>query len=102
MARAIQPGLTEFLRACKVRGLRLGVLSDYPAEAKLRALGVAELFDGQILRLAEKSLEYRHYLDFVVGRQTERGKEGCSGHPRINRGAGDWDISGRYDLGGAA
>ena len=28
----------------------------------------AELFDGQILRLAEKSLEYRHYLDFVVGR----------------------------------
>ena len=28
----------------------------------------AELFDAQILRLAEKSLEYRNYLDFVVGR----------------------------------
>ena len=28
----------------------------------------AELFDAQILRLAEQSLEYRHYLDFVVGR----------------------------------
>ncbi len=28
----------------------------------------AELFDGQILRLAEKSLEYRNYLDFVRGR----------------------------------
>ena len=28
----------------------------------------AELFDGQILRLAEQSLEYRNYLDFVVGR----------------------------------
>jgi len=28
----------------------------------------AELFDGLILRLAERSLEYRHYLDFVVGR----------------------------------
>ena len=27
----------------------------------------AELFDGQIIRLAEQSLEYRHYLDFVVG-----------------------------------
>ncbi len=27
----------------------------------------AELFDGQIIRLAENSLEYRHYLDFVVG-----------------------------------
>lgn len=27
----------------------------------------AELFDGMILRLAENSLEYRNYLDFVVG-----------------------------------
>lgn len=27
----------------------------------------AELLDGQIIGLAEKSLEYRHYLDFVVG-----------------------------------
>ncbi|HEY1784457.1 MAG TPA: FAD-binding oxidoreductase, partial [Pirellulales bacterium] len=28
----------------------------------------AELLDGEIVRLAEKSLEYRNYLDFVVGR----------------------------------
>ncbi len=28
----------------------------------------AELLDGQIIRLAEKSLEYRNYLDFVIGR----------------------------------
>ncbi|HTU25230.1 MAG TPA: FAD-linked oxidase C-terminal domain-containing protein [Pirellulales bacterium] len=28
----------------------------------------AELFDGEIVELAEKSLEYRNYLDFVVGR----------------------------------
>ena len=28
----------------------------------------AELMDGEIVRLAEKSLEYRNYLDFVVGR----------------------------------
>lgn len=26
-----------------------------------------EMFDGLILRLAERNLEYRHYLDFVVG-----------------------------------
>ena len=26
-----------------------------------------ELLDGQIVRLAQRSLEYRHYLDFVVG-----------------------------------
>ena len=45
-------------------------------EASVAAVGpvlsckpsAAELLDGQIIRLAEKSLEYRHYLDFVVGR----------------------------------
>ncbi len=41
----VWPGLGEFLKACKGRGLRLGVLSDYPAEAKLDALGLTELFD---------------------------------------------------------
>ena len=41
----VQPHLLEFLRACKARGLRLGALSDYPAEAKLRALGIEEFFD---------------------------------------------------------
>jgi HAD superfamily hydrolase (TIGR01509 family) len=39
------PGLRELLQACKARGLRLGVLSDYPAEAKLEALGLRDLFD---------------------------------------------------------
>jgi phosphoglycolate phosphatase/putative hydrolase of the HAD superfamily len=45
MARCVQPGILEFLHACKARGLRLGALSDYPAEAKLHALGVIDLFD---------------------------------------------------------
>jgi FMN phosphatase YigB (HAD superfamily) len=45
LPRCIQPGLLEFLQACKARGLRLGALSDYPAEAKLKALGVGDLFD---------------------------------------------------------
>jgi FMN phosphatase YigB (HAD superfamily) len=45
LRRCIRPGLVEFLRACKKRGLRLGALSDYPADAKLQALGVAALFD---------------------------------------------------------
>ena len=38
-------GLEDFLRACKAQGLRLAVLSDYPATAKLEALGVAGYFD---------------------------------------------------------
>jgi HAD superfamily hydrolase (TIGR01509 family) len=38
-------GLEDFLRACKAQGLRLAVLSDYPATAKLEALGIADYFD---------------------------------------------------------
>jgi FMN phosphatase YigB (HAD superfamily) len=45
LAECIQPGLREFLNACKARGQRLGALSDYPAEAKLEALGIAPFFD---------------------------------------------------------
>ncbi len=45
LSRYIQPGLIEFLEACRARRLRLGALSDYPADAKLRALGIADYFD---------------------------------------------------------
>jgi HAD superfamily hydrolase (TIGR01509 family) len=45
LARHVWPGLTEFLRACKARGIRLGVLSDYPAAAKLEALAMGDHFD---------------------------------------------------------
>ena len=43
--RYVQPGLPGFLDACRERGLRLGVLSDYPVNAKLQALGVARYFE---------------------------------------------------------
>ena len=39
------PGLVGFLKTCRLRGLRLAALSDYPAEAKLRVLGIADAFD---------------------------------------------------------
>ena len=45
LARHLQPGCLEFLRACQARHLRMAVLSDYPAEAKLKALGLDGLFD---------------------------------------------------------
>lgn len=45
LPRCAQQGLVTFLEGCRSRGLRLGVLSDYPAAAKLRALGLAEWFD---------------------------------------------------------
>ncbi|MGO9838177.1 MAG: HAD family hydrolase [Polyangiaceae bacterium] len=41
----VQPGLRALLSAACSRGLRLGVVSDYPAEAKLKAMRLAEFFD---------------------------------------------------------
>lgn len=43
--RCAWPGIQEFLQTCKARGLRLAVVSDYPAEAKLDALGLRGFFD---------------------------------------------------------
>jgi phosphoglycolate phosphatase/putative hydrolase of the HAD superfamily len=45
LRRCIQPGLVSFLQTCRMRGLRLAALSDYPATDKLAALGIAEWFD---------------------------------------------------------
>jgi HAD superfamily hydrolase (TIGR01509 family) len=45
LPRCMHAGLIDFLRTCKARGLRLAALSDYPAAAKLQALGIADLFD---------------------------------------------------------
>jgi FMN phosphatase YigB (HAD superfamily) len=45
LAQCIQPGLIDFLDACTRRGVRLAALSDYPADAKLHALGIADRFE---------------------------------------------------------
>lgn len=45
LARLVDPWLLGLLDGLRRRGVRLGVLSDYPADAKLRALGVADRFD---------------------------------------------------------
>ncbi len=45
LPRCAYEGLPEFLRACRDAGLRLAALSDYPADAKLQALGIAEHFE---------------------------------------------------------
>lgn len=42
---AMRPGLVDFLRTAKNRGLRLAVWSDYPAARKLEAMGVESFFD---------------------------------------------------------
>jgi putative hydrolase of the HAD superfamily len=45
VARYARPGLVELLEGCRASGVLLGVVSDYPAAAKLAALGVANYFD---------------------------------------------------------
>lgn len=45
LPRAIRPDAVNALRLAKQRGLLLGVVSDYPADAKLKALGIGDLFD---------------------------------------------------------
>lgn len=41
----MRPGLPELLDRLRGRGLKLGVFSDYPAEAKLDAMGILGRFD---------------------------------------------------------
>jgi len=45
VARHMYQGARDFLLGCRARGLRLGLLSDYPAHAKLAALQLEEIFD---------------------------------------------------------
>jgi FMN phosphatase YigB (HAD superfamily) len=45
LRRFVEPALPGLLAAARRRGLRLGVLSDYPAAAKLEAMQLAEFFD---------------------------------------------------------
>jgi HAD superfamily hydrolase (TIGR01549 family) len=45
LARYRRVGLVETLSALRSDGVRLGVVSDYPAEDKLTALGIRQFFD---------------------------------------------------------
>lgn len=45
IAQARHEGVLEFLQVASARGFRLGVFSDYRAEPKLAAMGIADFFD---------------------------------------------------------
>jgi HAD superfamily hydrolase (TIGR01509 family) len=45
MRPAMRTGIEELLRQGRQAGIRLGVVSDYPAEAKLAAMGIRQYFD---------------------------------------------------------
>jgi HAD superfamily hydrolase (TIGR01549 family) len=45
LGRYLYSDLIDFLEACRGQGLRLGLFSDYPAEAKLEALRVRGFFE---------------------------------------------------------
>jgi len=48
VSECVRTGLREFLEEARKRGLRIGVVSDYPAAAKLDAMTVAHLFDAVV------------------------------------------------------
>jgi len=48
LLRSARCGVKDFLERARRRGVRLGVFSDYPAEQKLAAMGLAECFDAVI------------------------------------------------------
>jgi HAD superfamily hydrolase (TIGR01549 family) len=52
LARYRRPGIVDFIARCRKAGLKLGVLSDYPAEAKLAALSLSGLFDAVLFAQA--------------------------------------------------
>lgn len=45
LGRYVRSGMAELLDSLRSRGVRLAVLSDYPAEAKLTAMGLSGKFD---------------------------------------------------------
>jgi FMN phosphatase YigB (HAD superfamily) len=45
LGRFVEPTLRALLTSARSRGLRLGVFSDYPAAAKLEAMGLSEFFE---------------------------------------------------------
>jgi HAD superfamily hydrolase (TIGR01549 family) len=44
LARCLRPGVVDFLETAKNKGIRLGVVSDYPATTKLQAMGLDDYF----------------------------------------------------------
>jgi FMN phosphatase YigB (HAD superfamily) len=67
LRRFLRPGVLDFVQLCKARGLRLGVLSDYPAEAKLEALGLGGVFDAVVCsRSSEIGFFKPHPLGLVT------------------------------------
>ena len=44
LPRSIRPGLVDFLHCARGKGIRLGLLSDYPASRKLAAMGLDGYF----------------------------------------------------------
>jgi phosphoglycolate phosphatase/putative hydrolase of the HAD superfamily len=52
LSRFIQPGLMKLLDDGCRRGLRMGVVSDYPATEKLQVLGLARYFDVVVIAQA--------------------------------------------------
>ena len=77
LAGARRPGSREFLRSARERGLEVGVFSDYPAPAKLQALGLAEDVS---LTLCATDPEVNAFKPHPAGFQVACERWGCEPH----------------------
>jgi HAD superfamily hydrolase (TIGR01549 family) len=77
LPRFVCRGLIDFLRRCRASGIRLAVLSDYPAVGKLQSLGIADFFD---VVLSAQSREIGAFKPNPKGLMTAMQRFGVAGH----------------------
>ena len=75
LARAARPGVREFVRDARARGVPIGVVSDYAAHAKLEALGLAADVD---VVVAAADPEVRRFKPDPRGLQVALAKLGAA------------------------
>lgn len=59
LRRCMDPGVPEFLEKAAAQGLGLAVLSDYPAESKLEAMGIRSFFQQVVIAQDPEVLRFK-------------------------------------------
>jgi FMN phosphatase YigB (HAD superfamily) len=80
LPRMRYPGVEEFLQVATERGLRLGVFSDYPATAKLRAMDLLRFFG---VVVSAQDPEVRLFKPSPRGLEVTLGRLGAETHQAV-------------------
>ena len=80
LPRVRYPGVEEFLQGAAERGWRLGVFSDYPATAKLRAMDLLRFFG---VVVSAQDPEVRQFKPSPRGLEVTLGRLGVEAHQTV-------------------